>query len=239
MNIRQQAIGNWWGDFEFNILKALEINPIPISAGEILPALRSEIVDGVIAPPSWILASQTFTQLKYRVEQPFFYSPGSIVISKKTIDRIVDELQKDGKEFINLKQNIKKFLKNFNAEAYFKERGITDYQIEDLGRTLIVWLKGQEIKTPEDAVDAIIQIIKKSEKTWSQMLRDFENESQTGLEQNGIKPVKLGDQDMREIGKAAQKIQTGFVGQLYSRDFLEEVLRLQHEFGEKTLQELY
>ncbi|MDD5224206.1 MAG: TRAP transporter substrate-binding protein DctP [bacterium] len=239
MGIRQQTIGNWWGDFESTVLKELEINPISLTPGEILPALKSEIVDGVIAPPSWVLASQTFTQLQYRVEQPFFYSPGSVIISRKAINQITDELQKNEKEFNNLKDDFKKFIKNINMDTYFKEQGITDDQVKELARSLILWLKTTEIKSPEDAVGLVIQIIKRSEKTWTQMLRDFENESQAGLAQNGIKPVKLSEQDLKEMGKTAQKIQAGFIGKLYPQNFLDEALRLKQDFGEKTLQELY
>jgi len=70
------------------------VSNVAISAPDVLMALQTNLVDVVYNSPYYALITQWFTQVKYFTDLPLSYIGGSLLISKKTFDRLPAELQK-------------------------------------------------------------------------------------------------------------------------------------------------
>lgn len=94
------------------------VSNVAISAPDVLMALQTNLVDVVYNSPYYALITQWFTQVKYYTDLPLSYIGGSLLISKKTYDRLPQELQQALKKITSkhVKRLVEKTRKD-NAEA--------------------------------------------------------------------------------------------------------------------------
>jgi len=86
-DIKRQRMMTWFGPVESTTYQELGISPIPISVPEVVTSLNTGIVDATYGPGPWILGTQAYTNLKYYVTQPLFYSPAAIFFTDKIKNR--------------------------------------------------------------------------------------------------------------------------------------------------------
>lgn len=237
--IRRQKIGSFWGKFELITLKAIDINPLPLNLAEITSDLQGERFDGTLAPASGVLGVMAYLYFKYVVEQPFYYTPCSAIFSKKTFERIDSEIRKNPEEFQRLKADFEHFKKFTSADAYLRHQGVTDDSIWQMGKEIFSWLQGQELKSPGDLTPLVLETTRMAEKNWGKLLRAFEEETQAGFIQRGMKTVRLSDADMQYFQELSRKLQDNLAGKLYPLEFLNRILQLKKEFNEKALQDVF
>ena len=236
--IRRQKIGNFWGTFELTTLKALGIEPIPLNLARATPQMLSGEIDGTIAPGSGVLALQVFPMLKYMVEQPFCYNPAAGLFSKKALDRISEQIRNDPEEFRNLKADFERFQKETDPEKYLDHLGLPK-EARKTGRNVVDFALKQKLQSPEEVIPMVFSIMRQAETSWSDMLIDFENQTQDGFVRRGMKIVRLNDDDMKIFQELSRKLQDDLAGKLYPREFLDEILQLKKEFSEKALQDIF
>lgn len=76
------------------VMKALNIRPIPLSIADVLPGLQTGLVDTVLNTPIGALALQWHTGVRYYTNQPLAYITAAMIIDEKAFNRISDSDQK-------------------------------------------------------------------------------------------------------------------------------------------------
>ena len=111
-----------------NTVKAFKFNPIPLPFSDVLAGLQTSLVNTIAISPIAAIALQWHTQVKYLTEMPLLYGWGTLVISKRAMDKlnaadtkIVSEVMRRTFKEIDL-QNQKD---NSAALAALKNQGIT------------------------------------------------------------------------------------------------------------------
>lgn len=75
------------------VVNAFNVAPIPLSLGDVLPALQTGIIDTVTISPIGALAFQWHTQIKYITEMPVLYLYAFLAIDKKAFSKLTNEDQ--------------------------------------------------------------------------------------------------------------------------------------------------
>ncbi|MEE4245332.1 MAG: TRAP transporter substrate-binding protein DctP [Kangiellaceae bacterium] len=124
------------------IVKAFEVNPIPLSLGDVLPSLQTGIIDTVATSPIAAIALQWHTQVKYVIDLPVLYIYAYFTIEKKAFDKLKPQDQKVFSEimtntFIDINEANK--LENDNARAALESFGIEFLKPSDKDRQ--AWYK--------------------------------------------------------------------------------------------------
>jgi len=70
------------------IVKAFEVNPIPLSLGDVLPSLQTGIIDTVATSPIAAIALQWHTQVKYVIDLPILYIYAYFTVEKKAFNKL-------------------------------------------------------------------------------------------------------------------------------------------------------
>jgi TRAP-type C4-dicarboxylate transport system substrate-binding protein len=111
-----------------NTVKAFKFTPIPLPFSDVLAALQTSLVNTIAISPIASIALQWHTQVKYLTEMPLLYGWGTLVISKRAMNKlkshdkkIVSEVMRRTFKKIDL-QNQKD---NSAALAALKNQGIT------------------------------------------------------------------------------------------------------------------
>lgn len=73
-----------------NFYRTLGATPVPVSAPEVLLALRTGMVDGFDQAPVFSVSAGWMNTIKYFTLSRHIYQPGAIVISKRFFDRLPD-----------------------------------------------------------------------------------------------------------------------------------------------------
>jgi TRAP-type C4-dicarboxylate transport system substrate-binding protein len=81
-------------DLSIQTLRALGVTPVPLSLGDVLPALQTGIVDTVATSPVGALALQWHTAVSYVTDMPLVYFSGVMVIDQKAFKKAKPEDQK-------------------------------------------------------------------------------------------------------------------------------------------------
>lgn len=76
------------------IVKAFDINPIPLSLGDVLPSLQTGIIDTVATSPIAAIALQWHTQVKYVIDLPILYIYAYFTVEKKAFNKLKPADQK-------------------------------------------------------------------------------------------------------------------------------------------------
>lgn len=75
-------------------LKSFGISPIPLSIGDVLAGLQTNLIDTVTISPIVAIALQWHTQIKYVTNIPLTYIYATLLIDKKAFDKINKDDQK-------------------------------------------------------------------------------------------------------------------------------------------------
>ncbi|MEW6078878.1 MAG: TRAP transporter substrate-binding protein DctP [Thermodesulfobacteriota bacterium] len=76
------------GHIELTMLEELGVDPVPVAIPEVVSALSTGLADTFIAPAAWALGMQAYQYVNYYITTPFFYSPGVVLLSDSTRDKI-------------------------------------------------------------------------------------------------------------------------------------------------------
>jgi TRAP-type C4-dicarboxylate transport system substrate-binding protein len=76
------------GNIESTMLKELGVDAVPVAIPEVVSALSTGLADTFIAPAAWALGMQAYQYVNYYIQTPFFYSPGVVLLSASTRDKI-------------------------------------------------------------------------------------------------------------------------------------------------------
>lgn len=75
-------------------LRALGLNPIPLSLGDVLMGLETGLIDTIAAPPVVAIALQWHTRISYILRIPLMPIHGAIVLDKRPLSKLSDADQK-------------------------------------------------------------------------------------------------------------------------------------------------
>ena len=71
-----------------NTVEAFSLKPIPLPFGDVLAGLQTHLINTIISSPIASIALQWHTQVKYLTDMPVLYSWGTLVISKKAMEKL-------------------------------------------------------------------------------------------------------------------------------------------------------
>lgn len=84
----------WEGDPLANeMIKALGVNPFPLSVTDVLISLQTGLIDTVYGSPLAAIALQWFTKIKYLSIYPLANSSGAVLISNKFFNKLPADLK--------------------------------------------------------------------------------------------------------------------------------------------------
>jgi len=104
-------------------LKSFGISPIPLSIGDVLAGLQTNLIDTVAISPIVAIALQWHTQIKYVTNIPLSYIYATLLVDKKAFDKIKKDDQKIVRNVMSKifkridEQNRKDNVSAFNALA--------------------------------------------------------------------------------------------------------------------------
>lgn len=78
-------------------IKAFDLKPIPLPMSDVLPGLQTSLIDTFATSPIGAIALQWHSQVKYLTDMPLLYSSGTLVVSK----RAMNKLKKDDQAIVN------------------------------------------------------------------------------------------------------------------------------------------
>ena len=213
--MRTQKVFSWFGVIQERTFNYLGINPIAITIPELAPSISKNLTNAGAGPASWLLATQMYPQMKYVLEEPFFYGPATGFVSQRRLDFIISDLKAKPSEFAAIQKNFTAFKNSVDAESYFARKDIRDEKLRRSGRELISWIRGQKLESPEDVVEIILGLFQKSETAWLRSIREFEAECFQGFYARGMKKARLEESDRRTLLLATGRVWEEFSGQLY------------------------
>ena len=213
--IRDQKVFSWFGVIQERTFNYLGINPITVTIPELAPSISKNLVNAGAGPASWLLATQTYSRMKYVLGEPIFYGPSTGFVSRRRLDSITSDLQAKPSEFALIRKNFEAFQNSVDAESYLDRKSIRDEKLRQTGRELIAWIREQKLESPEDAVEIILGLFQKSETAWLRSIREFEGECFKGFYARGMKKSRLQESDRRTLLLATGRVWDEFSGQLY------------------------
>jgi TRAP-type C4-dicarboxylate transport system substrate-binding protein len=94
-DLKRQKLFAWAGDNRaIDIMKAAGYQPIPLETADILPGLKTGLIDAIATPPFFALAGQIYGPASHMLDMNWAPLSGACVITKKTWDKIPPETQK-------------------------------------------------------------------------------------------------------------------------------------------------
>ncbi len=123
-------------------MKSFGITPIPLNMGDVLAGLQTNLIDTVAVSPIAAIALQWHTQIKYITNVPLSYTYATLVISKKSFNKISSKDQKIVRQVMSdVFKRIDKQNRNDNIAAFkaLSNQGINI--ILPNGDTLNEWYK--------------------------------------------------------------------------------------------------
>ncbi len=123
-------------------MNSFGITPIPLNMGDVLAGLQTNLIDTVAVSPIAAIALQWHTQIKYITNVPLTYTYATLVISKKSFNKISQEDQKIVRQIMSdVFKRIDKQNRNDNIAAF---KALSNQGIEIIlpnGDTLNEWYK--------------------------------------------------------------------------------------------------
>ena len=93
-DMKRLKIFCWSGDSDqFELMKRIGLNPVSLEVADILPGLKTGLIDAVPMPPFAALAAQVDMAAPYMLELNYAPLVGAAVISKKVWDTISPSIQ--------------------------------------------------------------------------------------------------------------------------------------------------
>lgn len=94
-DLRAQKLFTWAGDTKaLDIIKAAGYQPIPLEATDILPGLKTGLIDAVPAPPFFALAGQFYDPAPNMLAMNWVPLVGACVVTKKTWEKLSPDTRK-------------------------------------------------------------------------------------------------------------------------------------------------
>ncbi len=87
-DLQKLNFSTWFGDIETRLYKELGLSGIPIAVPETISAFSTGMINANISPPAWMLGMQAYQYVNFYVKKPLLYSPGAVIISVKTRERL-------------------------------------------------------------------------------------------------------------------------------------------------------
>ena len=88
-------IFTWAGDaHQVDLMKALGYHPVPRETADILPGLRTDLINAIPLPPNQAMLGQCYTVAKHMLALKWTVLSGGTIIRKDTWDKIPPDLQK-------------------------------------------------------------------------------------------------------------------------------------------------
>jgi TRAP-type transport system periplasmic protein len=94
-DLKPMKIFTWAGDaFQVDVMKSLGYNPVPLETADILPSLRTGMINAISIPANQALAGQIYSIAKNMLNLKWSILSGGTVIKKDRWDKISPDLQK-------------------------------------------------------------------------------------------------------------------------------------------------
>jgi TRAP-type C4-dicarboxylate transport system substrate-binding protein len=85
----------WAGDsYQVDLMKSLGYNPVPLETADILPGLKTDLIDAIPLPPNQAMLGQCYTVAKHMLDLKWSVLSGGTIIRKDTWDTIDPAIQK-------------------------------------------------------------------------------------------------------------------------------------------------
>ena len=93
-DMKRLKVWSWAGDVEqFELMRRLGMNPVSLEVADILPGLKTGLIDAVAMPPFAALAAQVDLAAPHMLELNYAPLVGAAVITKKVWDELPPALQ--------------------------------------------------------------------------------------------------------------------------------------------------
>ncbi len=120
-DLRHQKALSSMGLVESTLLEELGVDAIPVAVPEVVSALSTGLADTFIAPPAWTLGMQAYQYVNYYIAKPFYYSPGVVLLSANTREKIRKHFNLPETLVFNTQELIVHEIKSIEPE--WKKRG--------------------------------------------------------------------------------------------------------------------
>ncbi len=87
-DLKKQKLLTWFGEMETTFYKELGIDATPVAVPETISALSMELANANMAPAAWMLGIQAYQYQNYFFTPPMVYSPGAIIVSVATKEKL-------------------------------------------------------------------------------------------------------------------------------------------------------
>jgi TRAP-type C4-dicarboxylate transport system substrate-binding protein len=160
----------WAGDNNtLDLMKSLGYQPLPLETADILPSLKTGMIDAVPAPPFYALAGQFYDPAPHMVNVNWAPLVGALVMTKKAWDEFNPEEQKamrSAAEVAGKEMRAQARKENLEAIEAMKKRGLTVHtptpeQVqawENLAETAYPKIRGKLV--PADLFDEVQKLLK-------------------------------------------------------------------------------
>lgn len=92
---KQFKIFTWAGNaHQVDLMKALGYHPVPRETADILPGLRTDLINAIPLPPQQAMLGQCYTVAKHMLALKWTVLSGAAIIRKDTWDKIPPDIQK-------------------------------------------------------------------------------------------------------------------------------------------------
>jgi TRAP-type transport system periplasmic protein len=92
---KQFKIFTWAGDaHQVDLMKTLGYHPVPRETADILPGLRTDLINAIPLPPNQAMLGQCYTVAKNMLALKWTVLSGAAIIRKDTWDKIPQDIQK-------------------------------------------------------------------------------------------------------------------------------------------------
>ena len=94
-DLKSMKLFTWAGDaFQVDVMKSLGYNPVPLETADILPSLRTGMIDAIPLPSIQALAGQIYSIAKNMLSLNWSVLSGGTVIKKDIWDKFSPDIQK-------------------------------------------------------------------------------------------------------------------------------------------------
>lgn len=94
-DFKQLKMFTWAGNaYQVDLMKALGYHPVPLETANILPGLRTNLINAIPLPPSQALMGQVYTAAPHMLDLKWSALSGAAVIRKDAWNRIPPDMQK-------------------------------------------------------------------------------------------------------------------------------------------------
>ena len=87
-DLKKQKLLTWFGEVETTFYQELGIDATPVAVPETISALSMGLADANMAPAAWMLGIQAYQYQHYFFTPPLVYSPGAILVSVATKEKL-------------------------------------------------------------------------------------------------------------------------------------------------------